>query len=262
MGRVTTGGVELTYREIGEGDTTILCIHGWMTAGAVYDPLLGELQSMRARFVVVDLRGAGASGKPKGGYELETMAQDLWAVVDALEVRPILMGHSMGGQLAQLMATMRPDEVTALALLCPVPASGFQMDERGYDVFASAAGDPTQQARILDAATRKLDPKERARLVELASSIDDGCWRATLRAWTGGGFADRLDRIVAPTLAIATDDPFLTAEIIQAQVVDRIRGSRLATLPGVGHYPHVEAPQATAAVLAEFFRGVIASSAA
>jgi len=253
MERVSANGIELAYRSMGEGDSVVLFVHGWMTSGAVYDGLTRELSSARTRFIVPDLRGAGDSDNPSSGYTLEQMASDLWALVDALEVRPIVVGHSMGGQLAQLMATTRPRDLVALALLCPVPAGGFTLDERSYDVFESAAGKPEEQGRILDAATHELVPSERARLVELAGTVSDVCWKATLEAWTRGGFADRVGQVEVPTLAIATDDPFLTPAIIQEEVVDRIRGSRMSVLHGPGHYPQIEALEPTAALLAEFF---------
>jgi non-heme chloroperoxidase len=74
-----------------------------------------------------------------------------------------------------------------------------------------------------------------------------------------GGFAERLSAIKAPTLVVATDDPFLPPAFLRQAVVSLIRGARLAVLPGPGHYVQVERPRETAALLEAFLAGLSAT---
>ena len=64
-----------------------------------------------------------------------------------------------------------------------------------------------------------------------------------------------LDMVVAPTLVVATDDPFLPPAFLRQAVVQPIRGARMTHLPGPGHYPQVERPHETAALVGAFLAG-------
>ena len=73
---------------------------------------------------------------------------------------------------------------------------------------------------------------------------------------TRGGFADRLGSITAPTLVVASDDPFLPPDFLRAKIVAPIARARLVIVPGAGHYPQVERTRETAAVLGAFLAGL------
>lgn len=73
----------------------------------------------RYRLYLVDNRGAGGSDKPRGPYDLEEMAEEALAVLDAEGVRSAhVVGASMGGVLAQILAVRHPDRVRSLVLAC------------------------------------------------------------------------------------------------------------------------------------------------
>ncbi len=135
-------GVEISYRSFGGGPTTVILVHGWMVSGAVYDDLISALGVSqedpplttrdRLRLVIPDLRGAGRSGRPEGGYTVAQYADDVLAVADAVRAESfVIVGHSMGGLIAQWIAAERPERVQGAVLLCPVPASGVQLMPSG-----------------------------------------------------------------------------------------------------------------------------------
>jgi len=256
MMRVTTeDGAELSVRIKGDGPIDVLLVHGWMTSGFVFDRLLERLGG-HIRAVIPDQRGTGFSDHPPEGYTIEQLAADAWRVADEAGLeRPTIVGHSMGGQIAQVMAASRPDDVGKLALLCPVPASGLQLPDDAMGLFSTSTGNESQLGTILDLACLKLRPEDRARMVEGASTIEENCLVGTLNAWTAGGFADRLADITAETLVIATDDPFLPTEFLREAVVDAIPNARLEMIKGAGHYVQVESPEETAAALNGFISG-------
>jgi non-heme chloroperoxidase len=249
-------GVRLAWRAQGDpGAAAVLFVHGWMMSGAVWDAMLPHVRSPSWR-VVVDLRGTGMSDAPNGGYSLERYAADVLAVADAARLeRFVLVGHSMGGQIAQLVAARTPDRVRGLALYCPVPASGMQLPPDAHGLFRGSAGNRELQGTILDLACKELSATEKERLLGMAGAIGEPCIQGAYDAWTGG-FHDPLDGVRAPAMVVATSDPFLPADFLQAAVVDRLPAGRLAVLPGPGHYVPAESPAESAALLDAFLAGV------
>lgn len=247
--------VKIAYRVVGEGPQPVLLIHGWMMNGGVYDDVLPLLDARGLRLVIPDLRGAGGSDRPTGGYTLDRYARDLRALIDAESSAPwLVIGHSMGGQIAQMIAADAPDRVAGMVLLCPVPASGIPLPPEAQGLFRGAAS-REPQATILGMACKQLGPESQERLLGLGATVDAACIAESFDAWRSGGFADRLGQIRARTLVVATDDPFLPPDFLRQAVRDPIAGARLAVIPGPGHYPQVERPAETAAVLEAFLAG-------
>jgi non-heme chloroperoxidase len=254
MHKVTASdGVELAYRTFGEGATSVLLVHGWMMSGAVYDDLVEALGTEGLRLIVPDLRGSGSSGSADGTYTIEQYAKDLLAVADAASAANfVLVGHSMGGQLAQWIAATAPDRVLGAALLCPVPASGMTLPPEAVGLFRNSAQNREMQQTILGLACKKLADGPRGRLLDDAGTISTACIQGAFDAWTKASFGAQLGEIRAPVLVVGTDDPFLPQDFLRQAVVAPIKRASLVYLPGPGHYPGVESPRETAAILRAF----------
>lgn len=249
-------GTSLHYRVIGEGPRTVVLVHGWMVSGAVWNAMVERLELTGLRLVIPDGRGTGESGKPTGGYTLEGLAQDVLAVVDAAGAKRFtVVGHSMGGQLAQWVAAQAPERVEALMLLNSVPAAGLPLPPDAAGLFRTSAGNREKQQTILTLATKQLSPEGMEALLKDAGGVSAPAIENIFDAWTAGGFANKLSAITAPTLVMATDDAFLPPPFLRDAVVNPIRRARLAYLPGPGHYPQVERPVETAAMLSAFLAG-------
>ncbi|NCG22383.1 MAG: alpha/beta fold hydrolase [Rhodobacterales bacterium] len=243
--------VSLSFRTDGTGPKTLILLHGWMTSSVVWDAVLPHLRSTERRIVLPDLRGAGAS-TPANSYRIEDYVSDLLALVHALDLTDFqLVGHSMGGQIAQVFAAENPELLSRLILLNPVPAAGLPVPEPVAALFASSAGDRDKQNAILDMACKSLSEPALVEMLDDAASVHAKAMTESLAAWTAGGFADRLAKIRTPTDVIATSDVFLPPAFLRRAVVDPIAGATLHILEGPGHYPQVEAPAATAALLNE-----------
>ena len=123
-------GTRIAYRIHGSGDRTVVFVHGWMMSGAVFSELLDAWQPAGVRVIVPDLRSAGESGPAQAGYDLDRYVEDVLAVLDAEGIpRAVLLGHSMGGQIAQLVAATRPERVAGLVAVVPVPVDGLPLPE-------------------------------------------------------------------------------------------------------------------------------------
>jgi non-heme chloroperoxidase len=97
--------VELFYQDYGQGETIVL-IHGWPLSSASWEYQLAELPLHGKRVVAYDRRGFGMSSKPWDGYNYDTLADDLKAVLDQLDLQNVaLVGFSMGGgEVARYMS--------------------------------------------------------------------------------------------------------------------------------------------------------------
>ncbi len=249
--------VEIEVRVFeGQGPSVVL-VHGWMMSGHVWDPLIERLQARGVRVVVPDLRGCGESGRSQTEYTLDRFAEDVSAVIHAHGGdRPLLVGHSMGGQIAQLVAARDGEQLGGLALLNSVPLAGLPLPADAAGLFRSASGSRSVQGTILNLACTSLTPDEHTRLLDVAATVDDRCVAEALEAWMAGGNVSELARIRVPTLVVATDDPFLPPAFLQQAIVDPIARANLVHLPGAGHYPAAERPGETAAVLLAFRAGL------
>jgi non-heme chloroperoxidase len=245
------------YRVVGDGPRNVLLVHGWMMSGAVFNELVEKLDTTGLRLVIPDLRGSGGSGAPAGGYTLEQHARDVLAVADHAGLKRFtVVGHSMGGQLAQWVAAQEPSRVEGMVLLNTVPASGMQLPPDAAGLFRTSANDKEKQKVILGLACKQLSAEALERLLTVAGAVAKGSIEGSFDAWTGGGFEAKLASITAPTLVVATDDPFLPPAFLREKVVGPIRNARLAYLPGPGHYPQVERPAETVALLTSFLTGL------
>jgi esterase len=145
-GRVATGDVNIFYRKFGNpGRTPLLIVHGLSFFS--YDWIKpATLIACDREVVAIDMRGFGESGwSASRDYKLETLSNDVIAVLDALEwSKAVLMGHSFGGRVALATAGWKPQRVAGLILVdfAPdlAPAGRRHVAERigrQPDVFAS-----------------------------------------------------------------------------------------------------------------------------
>lgn len=109
-------GVKLHYRIAGKGEAIVL-LHGFSENGAMWNPVIDELAKNHT-VIIPDLRGAGDSGKPEGGYDKKTMAQDVHALLASLGIKnTVMVGHDIGLMVAYAYAAQYPQETRKLVLM-------------------------------------------------------------------------------------------------------------------------------------------------
>jgi len=219
-----------------------------MTSGVVYERLVPHVKGRTS--IVVDLRCASA--EPLEDLSLPRLARDVLEIASHAEAETFdLVGHSMGGQVAMIAAAEAAPRVRTLGLVCPVPLSGATLPTEAGALFSSAGGDREKIGEVLDLAAPGLRPEDRDVLVGEALRIAPATIRRVYEAWSRGH--DGAIDVDVRSLVVATDDPFLPPAFLDENVVRRIRSARMAYLAGPGHYPVVERPIETAALLAELW---------
>ena len=105
---VEAAGLRFHVAEAGDGEP-LLMLHGWPQHWYMWRHVMPRL-AKRYRVIAVDLRGFGWSDAPAGGYEKETLAADVLAVMDAMDLdRVRLMGHDWGGYIGFLLCLFHPE---------------------------------------------------------------------------------------------------------------------------------------------------------
>jgi len=265
---VNIGEVDLTILEAGAGGRPLLLVHGYTGAATDFADFLEPLADAGWHVVAPHLRGHGSSSKPtsEDDYSLDIFAADVLGLADELSFdRFTVLGHSMGGMLTQVLVVGAPERVESLILMdtshgpLAVDAALVELGvtvarEQGIDVVADVMGASDDGPLTTEAYRRKVaeDPGY--------AEMGDRNLRASSAAMFAAMLAqipEQADRLVGlasltmPTLIIVgeQDTPFLGDS---ARMAEAIPGARLAVIPGGGHSPQFEAPEAWWAALSAF----------
>jgi pimeloyl-ACP methyl ester carboxylesterase len=138
VGTENSGTIELYYEDHGSGPPVVL-IHGYPLSGKAWDKQVPVLLDMNRRVIAYDRRGFGKSSQPAGGYDYDTFAADLNALMEKLDLREAaLVGHSMGtGEVTRYLGAYGSARVAKGVLVSPIPPFLLQTGNNPEGVPAS-----------------------------------------------------------------------------------------------------------------------------
>ena len=269
---VTLHGHRVTYRDDGDGDETILLIHGMAGSSRTWRDVTPAL-AQRYRVVAPDLLGHGESAKPMGDYSLGAHASGLRDLMARLEIeRATIVGQSLGGGIALQLAYQHPGlcdrlvlvssgglgrEVSPILRMLSLPgselvllvvASGFVRDRgRSVNRWLRDQGIRTSwMAEMWRAYASLADAENRQAFVRTLRSVVD----------LGGQVVSANDRLylaaAVPTLIIWGDHDDIIPVAHAHAAHAAIPGSRLEIFEGVRHFPQSEDPERFLEVLDDF----------
>jgi 3-oxoadipate enol-lactonase len=198
----------------------------------------------RHRLYLVDNRGVGGSGAPAGPYDLGVMAADARAVLDAEGVPSAhVVGASMGGVIAQLLALQSPERVRSLVLACTA-CSHEQWRRDLLAGWATLARERGMGAVSSKALRWLIGPRHRRRfglplsvLAPLALNASPAAFVSQVAAILDqpDESADALAELDVPTLVIVGTQDVLTPMADAEELVERIPDAQLVVLSGASH---------------------------
>ncbi|RSS39485.1 alpha/beta fold hydrolase [Streptomyces sp. WAC08241] len=244
--------VELYYEDHGTGQPVVL-IHGWPLNGASWEKQTAALLAAGHRVVTYDRRGFGRSDQPAYGYDYDTFAADLHAVLTALDLRDaVLVGFSMGsGEVTRYLGAYGSERISKAVMIGVVPPFLLKTDDNPGGVDGSVFED-IQEAVAADrhafmtdflADFYNVDVLGGERISEQAVQASwnvavGASAKGTLdcvQAWLTDFRAD-LPRIDVPTLIVHGDaDRTLPVEATAVPLSGLIDGARLTIVPGAPH---------------------------
>jgi len=273
---IALGDVSLVAAEAGHrGDPGVLLVHGFTADAGEVAGIMDLLAERGWHAVAPDLRGHGRSDHPTdpGDYSFEILAADLLALAGALGWgRFALIGHSMGGALAQLVALDAPDRLTGLVLASTFhgPVKGVTSElvdlgswvvrESGMAGLAAAlaarrADNPESVASF--ERMQEARPGWAEQSAQRLESTSPDMWLALAPRFVTQ--QDRLDRLGGlggvPTAVIVGE---LDSTMLDdcRHLADAIPGATLTVIPDAGHVPQLEQPAAWWEAIAGFLDGL------
>jgi non-heme chloroperoxidase len=267
VGTENSGAIELYYEDYGSGSPVVL-IHGYPLSGRAWDKQLPPLLAAGHRVITYDRRGAGASSKPSGGYDWDTFAADLAALIDQLGLAGVtLVGHSMGtGEVTRYLGTYGSAKVDRAVLIGPIPPYMSQAPDNPdgipanlFDGFRQsvAADTPAWMKGFLDSfynidqfgGNRVSDEAYQASF-NVAVSMSALAAYAEVATWQADFRAD-LPKIDVPVLVIQGDaDRILPWEKTGKRLPGLVSGLELVVIQGGPHaIPWTHTDEVNAALL-------------
>jgi pimeloyl-ACP methyl ester carboxylesterase len=255
----TPDGAHLAVWDVGDAEAPVVVLpHCWGCSHAIWIPVARRLVESGHRVVLYDQRGHGASSRGTAELSIETLANDLAAVLAARDATDVVLGgHSMGGMTIMSLATHRPEVLKARA--------------RALVLVATAAADngmPSAQAERLAVSlitspvvSRALRSSRGHHFVRNAFGVDpvrahldltrnlfgdcDGSVRGGyLRSMSSMNLLEGIASVDIPTTVMVGSRDRLTVPARAHQIVAAIPGARLVTLENRGHMLPLEDPDA------------------
>lgn len=256
---VLPDGAVMSYAEAGAGAPVVL-VHGWAANGAFFRDLSREL-AKRHRVIMVTLRGHPGSDQGRAPLTIETLADDIAHLFEALDLKgATALGWSMGAMALWAAASRIAGRLSGLIVEDMGPrvvndstwphgiASGYGESDVAGTVSEITADWPAYVARF---APRMFAPSVRETHPELAAWAASEMAKADADAmasfWTSMArqdFRAALARIATPMLVIHGGDSQVYPDGATAFVAHTAPNATRIVIPGAGHVPHLEAPEA------------------
>jgi pimeloyl-ACP methyl ester carboxylesterase len=259
---IDIGGLAANVKVVGAGPAIVL-IHGFGAAIDWWDAIEPRLSS-KHRMVMIDLIGHGGTAAPRSGYSIERQAALVAATITEFGIdRAVVIGHSMGAEVATAIAEAYPDRVIALVLIDPSSTADTQFNVLTELYLTPVIGELLAHFQHKKALRMALEQGFAPGFKIPNNFIDDlrqvtynalhSAHRESIAYRKAKSLSARLaaTRPKPPLLAIfGARDPIVPPN--SAALLAQVPGSKIATLPGVGHSPMVEAPVVTADLIEAF----------
>jgi pimeloyl-ACP methyl ester carboxylesterase len=242
------------------GGPTVVLLHGIGGGHLSFAPQVETLASSGYRAVAWDMPGYGHSA-PIEPYTFKGLAESCARLIEALKCDNVtLVGHSMGGMVAQELVARRPELVNKL-VLCGTSASFGKPDgewQRGFVAQRTAPLDAGQSmAQLAEVLVpQMIGPGSLPEGVKLAthcmSLVPPATYRRALEALVTFDRRANLPLIAVPTLLIAGEHDRNAPPAVMKKMADQIPRSTFIQMRGVGHLQNLEAPDEFDGLLLNF----------
>ncbi len=259
MAYATLGSARIYYEMEGEGPTVLL-LHPVGLDTSCWEAQVPAL-APSFRVLRVDLRGHGRSNTPPPPYALTDFAADVHQLLQQLRLAPAhVIGLSLGGMVAQLLALEHPKDVRSLVLADTNSTLGAEV--RRAIVERGEAARREGMSSILDSTlTRWFTPEfmgadvvDRTRKRLLTDDVEG--WAAAWRAISELETEPRLAEIRMPTMVIIGEKDLSVPVARAREMAGRIPGAAFHVIPGAPHMAPMEQPQLFNRLILEFLTRV------
>lgn len=236
----------------GDGRPVVL-IHGWPLSGEAWQAQIPALQQAGYRAIAYDRRGFGRSDKPRGGYDYDTLADDLQGVLEELDLRDVtLVGFSMGGgEVARYIAKHGEERLRSVVFAAAVPPYMAQADDNPEGPLTEdlagemEAGLKADRSAFFDQFTTqffsvgdelKVSEAQRQEAIALCEQSDERGAEECMQAFGTTDFREDLPKVTVPTLVLhGAGDATVPFEGSGKRTHEAIGHSELVVVPDAPH---------------------------
>ena len=255
----------------GSGRPVVL-IHGWPLSGAAWEHQLPALQSAGYRAITYDRRGFGRSDKTTSGFDYDTLASDLDAVLTDLDLGDAtLVGFSMGGgEVARFVSRHNIDRLRSVVFASAIPPFMLKTADNPDGPLTEAKAKIMEDAVRKDrdsffdqftkdfftaGTTLKVSETERLKALALCQQSDQTALLACMKAFATTDFREDLTSVTMPALVLHGDsDMIVPFEGTGARTQKAIPNCRLVVLEGAPHGCNVSHAAQFNAALIDFLQ--------
>lgn len=258
-----TNGIHTHYLRTGGDKPPIVLLHGLITSGACWAPLARTLE-MDYDVIMPDARGHGSSSAPLQGYCYDILAKDILSLIEKLELKtPVLLGHSMGGMTAALVASQESKSLRGLVLVDPT----FLTPERQREVYESDV--VAQHYQILKRSKKDLfdeiQLRQSHRTHELIDLLLQARFQTSIHAFDiltppNPDYMDLIKTLDIPTLLVIGGDGAIISPMMADELARLNRCIEILQIAEAGHGIPYDQPDRFSSVVKYFLRSVNASS--
>ena len=257
--KIASNGIQIHVKDQGKGTLPIVFLHYYGGSSRTWDDVIAALPA-EYRTIAPDLRGWGDSDAPSAGYALADFADDVQQMIAAMNLQQfVLVGHSMGGKIAQLLASRRPQGLAGLVLVAPSPpvplALPAEVRAGMESVYLTRESIGVAIDQMLTA--KPLSPKHREQVIEDSLRGAPQAKLAWPRSTSQEDITLDVAAINAPTMVIAGElDRVDGTAILEAELLTRVPHAVMRVVPGTGHLSPLESPVEVAEIIREFVDGL------
>ena len=243
---IRTRGAEIILDDVGGVEPALIFLHYWGGSARTWAPVLARLPAA-IRKLAIDQRGWGGSRATDGRYDLQALADDVADIVEALGIeRYVLVGHSMGGKVAQILAGRRPGGLAGLVLVAPAPPTPMEVPP---EIRAGMLASYQSRAGVIEAlevlAGPALDDAYREQVIADTLRGEAGAKRSWPDEGMSADASTSLAGLDLPTeIVLAGDDQVEREPVLRPLFARYLPGATVTTVPRSGHLIPLEAPQA------------------
>ncbi|MCX8564601.1 alpha/beta hydrolase [Mycolicibacterium mucogenicum] len=245
------------------GAVTLLLIHGFLDDAAVWDEFVDALDG-EVTSVSYDLPGFGTrsgSVAEARAATLESLAAEAGEIMSAIPGPVIVVGQSLGTQVAELVAAQHADRVPGLVLLTPIPLGGTRLPDEAIAPMRAVGGDRDAQRAERAALAPNMGAERLERLTETGMPVASDVVAHFVDVWNNGvAEAPIRSAYDGPVLIVRGGADGLTTEQLVDTITPRFGHVEVHVIDTGGHWLHVEHPGTVAAMVLDFTDAVMGVS--
>lgn len=249
---IKIGDVNMYYEVHGEGEPLVL-ITGLSSDHKTWLPFLPAFTN-NYRVLIMDNRGIGQTEYPDAQFSVDDMADDTSGLMDKLGIETAhVIGHSLGGRIAQKLVLNYPEKVKSL-ILCATSASQPKRSKLMLNTLADEINNGMSLGALLkimmgisftensfqnvDAINQRIDSRAEGLNSDYARNF-----ARQVKASADYDTTSELNQIKVPTLVLAADNDFIFPLEFVKELADGIPGASLTIMKGTGHSLLLEKPE-------------------